>query len=148
MGILKLLLITIISTGLCRGQEINWKPCEDVIAPMKAAVEKFNTGRTDGLSIWLSCRLGKSTADKKAQKPPRHIPLTAEEIVFLSRLRKESKAAYEAQDAYEKFLIVKHGVNKPEIGEPCYRFVGFVLDDNFITDDQTPMTQCVNTEYR
>ena len=135
----RIVLAVLFLVGCARAQEINWKPCQDVIAPMKAAVEKFNAHRTDGFSIWLSCTLGASAAEEMAAKRPRHILLTPTEIVVLHRLREESTAAFHAQESYEKLLILKHGVKNPKIGDPCYRYVGIVADEDFITDDRNPM---------
>lgn len=125
--------------GLARGQDIDWSACTKVTAPMEAAVKKFNAGRTDGLSIWLTCQRGQSVAEVKSNKPVRHVPLTKVEAATLNELCAESDKAYKAQTAYEDSLILRHGIHKPEIGDPCYRFIGFVLDDDFITDEQNPM---------
>lgn len=136
---MKLLWFVMFFAGTCFSQrkEINWKPCQDVMAQFQDKVEKFNAGRKDGLHIELDCLYSGDPNYKR--KPKKHIELTAKEVITLRSLREASHGAYKAQDAYEKYLLAAHHIRERDYGDPCFNFVGFVLDEEFITEDPNPM---------
>lgn len=135
----KWVLLTVL-TGCAIAQtshSIDWKPCQDVVESMQAKAEQFNNSRTDGLVLQVNCLFeGKSTRKKQ---PEKHVALTQKEIDQHHHLKEIENAAFKVTAAYEKYLIREHYPKGLDIGDPCYYFVGFVLDQDYITIDPNPM---------
>lgn len=133
-----LLLITLrCSAQTAEPHPVDRKPCDDLMAELKARVDKFGGDHPD-YSVDVTCGY---RGDPNAKKlPERHIPLTKSEVETHSALRKTETAAFEAMGKYEDYLLRAHHIRKPEFTDPCYYFVGFVLDTNYITVDPNPMT--------
>jgi hypothetical protein len=132
-----LALVFAFSIALMGQKQIDWKPCTDLTDQFQAQVEKFNAEHKDGLQIMLSCAY--SGDPNRKRQPEQKILLTANEITHLHSLRKVEHAAYEAMDEYENYLFRTHHVRKREIGDPCYNFVGIIVDTDYITVDPSPM---------
>lgn len=139
-----LFLLCVLSAGCAFGQthKITWDACSAQIKPWEAAVKKFNdehAAKKDGLSILLDCQY----SNPSPQKPKQKVPLTTEEINILHSLRDQSDKAFKALDAYEDLLISSHHVKKPSTSDPCYYFVGIVVDTDYITiDPNAPFGDC------
>ena len=134
----------LILTGLCfmnltaqTRKTIDWKPCSDFTDQFKAQVDKFNAEHKDGFQVLLSCTYSGDPSRKNL--PEQKIALTSGELEGLHALRKVENAAFAAMGEYENHLYRAHHIRKPEIGEPCYHFVGIVIDTDYITVDPNPM---------
>lgn len=109
------------------------KACNELIGPWQQAIEAFNAAHKDeGVVANLGCMWQPPQATKR---PVKTYPITPDEAVHLNILRHDSDAAYSNQDAYQNYLYIAHGIRNPEVGEPCWHFVGFILDEDYITDD-------------
>lgn len=109
------------------------KSCDELIGPWQRTIEAFNKAhKEEGVFANLDCMWSPPQAEKR---PIQTYPITSEESVYLNILRHDSSIAYANQGAYENYLYAAHGVHKPDIGDPCYHFVGFILDDDYITDN-------------
>ncbi len=117
--------------------DLDWSACKSAQNSLSQRVEELQKTLPDGFRLDIQCSYSGNAKERK-QSPVRHIPLTRNEITVLHLLRKDSHASYEALDSFEKRLLVAHRLPKLEPGDPCYRFIGFVLDDDFITDDPNP----------
>lgn len=107
------------------------------MAPLAKAATDFNNASKNGTQIMLYCVYYGDPERKKL--PEKHIALTPREISIYNKLQQASGAAIEAEDAYEQDLITAHHINKPDLRDPCYFFVGIRAHDNFITVDPNPM---------
>lgn len=107
--------------------------CESVVQ-LAAETQKLHPD----LSISSMCGLSESNRDD-LKVPVRHISLASTELRHLRSLQALSDAAYEAQNAYEKLLMKRHGVRNVDVGDPCYHFADIVYQTDYITDDPNPM---------
>lgn len=135
---LALLMLGISTLSAQTRKEIDWAPCQRVTDTFRAEVEKFNSEHKDGLSIMLSCTYGGRTDIPK--KPERHVALTSSEIAHHRALRRLESAAIDAIVEYQTYLLRVHHIRDPKPGDPCFHFVGFVLDSDYITVDPNPMS--------
>jgi hypothetical protein len=129
-------LCSIFLTATLVGQtrkQVDWKPCKDFTEQFAQQVDKFNAMHKDGFKVNLSCMYSGDPAHR--QKPVRKVALTSAEIERLHLLRKNEAAAFKAMAEYERSLFRAHGVQKPRIGDPCFYFVGIVVDTDYITVD-------------
>jgi hypothetical protein len=133
-------LVLFLLVGAAMGQSrkpIDWTSCQAVTDQFKVQADKFNAEPHDGLKIQLACEY--SGDPKRVERPKRYIPLTASEIIHLHELRGQEHAIFTAVTDYEQYLIHSHHIRQRELGDGCYNFIGFVLDDDFITVDPNPM---------
>jgi hypothetical protein len=118
---------------------IDWKPCDEIITPeLKKKAEDFNARHIhEGLSVMVGCSYG---GDPTITRPPeKHVALSVMEKIKINYIRSKSDSAFKEQEEYEKYLIAKHGIKKPDIGNACYYYVGIKFNDDFITvDDGNP----------
>lgn len=131
------LLILLLVAAAQAQTEIDWKPCQAVVDQFKEQIEKFNTEHHDGTSINAYCQYNGDP--KRVAQPKRKVPLAANEIVHLHELRAQEHAILTSVTEYEDYLIRAHHIRQYDIGSNCYNFVGFVLDDDYITVDPNPM---------
>ena len=118
-------------------RSVDWKPCIDFESQFKAQVDKFNTDHPGGPQISFDCVY---SGDRNRTKlPEQHIALTPTETVHLHELRRAEDTGFKAIDEYEKYLFQAHHVHEPRPGDACFYFVGFVLDEDFITIDPNPL---------
>lgn len=130
--------LLLISAHAFGQKQIDWKPCQDMQASLRAQIEKFNAEHRTGAQLELHCLYGGDP--DRTQLPKMQIPLAPKEIETLHSLRADSNAAFAAEAAYEDHLIRAHHIRKPDLGEECYYFVGLVLDTDYITVDPNPMS--------
>ena len=138
--------LLLILLGTCAAQSyghVDWKPCEDLLKTFKARVDKFNE-RTDGLKIDINCVYGGDPT--RRHKPEQRVELTPNEILHLHELRRAEDSAYSMMGDYENYLFRAHHIHKPEISDPCYYFVGFVVDQDYITIDPNSVDPFCNEE--
>lgn len=93
----------------------------------------------EGVTIQLMCSV--PMGHQSDTITPLKYPLSKSEIDKIHVLRLKSDLAFTSQTAYENELIRKYvpgPYNHPHAyGDPCYHFIGFILDDEFITEDWT-----------
>ena len=127
---------------------IDWKPCQDITDKLKDQVDKFNTDHKDkdGFEIVAYCSYRGDPARKTL--PTRHVNLTVGEVKQLHALRNIEDAAFKAMGEYEDYLYSTHHIIKPQLSDPCFYFVGIVVDTDYITVDPNPMlvSECTARE--
>lgn len=148
---LSVVLLLLCLVGCAVGQsKLDWKPCKDFTDQFKAQVEKWNADHKDGFSVELGCTY--SGDPHRVPKPKQEVTLTAAEIKHLHALRKIEDAGYDAMTEYENYLFRAHGIRRPVASEPCYYFVGIVVNTDYITVDPNPMmaggSDCENINWR
>lgn len=111
---------------------VDWKTCETVIASLAGAATKFNDAHKDGPQLQIMCEY---TGASLPKKPEQHIPLTSAEAAQLRVYRENTHLAFTLQDSYMDWLLTQHKVKRPEFGDPCWHFVGVVMDTDYITVD-------------
>jgi hypothetical protein len=135
---LRWLAVVILSATAFAQSDAFWKPCKNLADKFKSEGEKFNADHkdSDGLQIEISCTYAGDPHYKR--KPDQHIPLTAQEIEHLHELRHEQDAAFKSMDEYEKYLYKAHDAPYKDTSEPCWSFVGIVVNTDYITVDPNP----------
>lgn len=117
----------------------DWTPCTDVTDKWKPEVKAFNDAHsTDGLQIEAACMFH----DASPSVPDKTYPLTNSEAARLRVLRAASAKASDARAAYEKKVIAAHGIHVADFSDPCWRYVGIKMDDNFISEAQKSAFPC------
>lgn len=127
-----LLLMLLIAASL--HAQVDFTECEKVTAPWKAEIDEYNAAhkaKGDGFQIQAGCMW----SNPEPVKPKIKYPISASEALVLHRLREASYRAFRAMNAYQDYLLAAHGHPKMEYSNPCYHFIGFVLDEDFITED-------------
>lgn len=118
-------------------EALDWSSCQKAKDALRDSVARLQATLPDGLKLELSCMYA-GTVEERKRLPERHIPLTQEEANSLNNLRYLRDAAFGTLSGFEDRLIAIHHLPHLEYGDPCYRFIGFKVDDNFITDDPNP----------
>jgi len=126
-------------------KKVDWGPCKAAEDSMSEQVAKFNSARSGGPELRVECVYAGDDLPPRA--PERRIDIEASEARKLNTLRVTSHSAYEAEANYESLLMLKYGVPRRELGDPCYNFVGFITDDDFITYDPNSMMASDGCEY-
>jgi len=119
-------------------EKLDWSACESAVKSMNPQVEKWQKSLPDGFVLSLECAY-EGTKEERKRLPERHIPLTRDEIRTLNEYRKAADAFSSAQQEFESYLLQAHHLPILNYDDPCFRFIGIVMDDDFITDDPNPM---------
>lgn len=118
---------------------LDWTACQKAAAQLKDDVAALQRTLPEGFHLELTCTYS-GTKSETEKQPERHVELAKYEVAHLHELRRVADSAWSNLDAYEKLLIQRHGLPLIDYSDPCFRFVGIKLDDDFITDDPNPFT--------
>lgn len=83
----------------------------------------------------IMAQCGEYEAKGEDHQTTRTTPLTAKETNDLDYRRAVSTVAFHEENRIEENILAAHHIRKPEYSDPCWHYVGIILNDHFITEN-------------